>query len=198
MAGWWRHVLLSRIHQRPLPCDFIILFKFLSCPEATFFSEGNVWLSLVVTVAQKMRFSRGSGAANVPLSLEAIRCWYYFALEPILGLHSLFWNFQVMHEVGTSLLPFAVPMLLLHKNSVLNFINFQHSHQTFSASWDSILAAAPEGRKEMHRLVKRVEGVKEDELKNRKHFRHLKRLSGCHGRQTSNWHKNCCAKGLLQ
>ena len=103
MAGWWRHVLLSRIHQRPLPCDFIIPFKFLSCPGATFFSEGNVWLSLVVTVAQKMRFSRGSGATNVPLSLEAIRCWYYFALEPILGLHSLFWNFQVMHEVGTSL-----------------------------------------------------------------------------------------------
>lgn len=105
MVGWWGHVLLSRIHQRPLPCDFIIPFKFLSFPEATFFSEGNVWLSAVVTVAHKIRFSRERRATNVPLSLAAIRCWYYFALKPILGLHSLFWKFQVMREVGTSLLP---------------------------------------------------------------------------------------------
>lgn len=42
MVGWWRHVLLSQIHQRPLPYDFIIPFKFLSYPEATFFSEGKV------------------------------------------------------------------------------------------------------------------------------------------------------------
>lgn len=96
MAGWWRHVLLSRIHQRPLPCDFIIPFKFLSLPQGTFFSEGNVWLSAVVTVARKMRFSGGSRAANVPPSPAAIRCWYYFALKPILGLCSLFWKFQVM------------------------------------------------------------------------------------------------------
>lgn len=51
-----RDTLLSRIHQRPLPCDFIKPFKFLSFPEAMIFSEGNV-LSTVVTVAHKMRFS---------------------------------------------------------------------------------------------------------------------------------------------
>lgn len=128
MAGWWRHVLLSRIHQRPYPCDFIIPFKFQSSPEDTFLSDGNVWLC----------------AASVPGSSQVLI---------LLCLGSNAWLAQLVLKISSNawgrdfITAFAISVLLLQKNSILNFRNFQRFHQTCSASWNSILASTPGGHR---------------------------------------------------
>lgn len=128
MAGWWRHVLLSRIHQRPYPCDFIILFKFLSFPEDTFLSDGNVWLS----------------AASFPGSSQVLML---LCLGANAGLAQLVLKISSNARGGDFITAFAISMLFLQKNSILNFRNFQHFHQTCSAIWNFHFSIGPRGHK---------------------------------------------------
>lgn len=111
MAAWWRHVLLSRMHQRAVPCDFIIPFKFLSSSESMFsFLEVRCdYLQWSQSLAKWGSAMEGRGVDAAPLI--CLRPWKQsgvnITLPPSQDLFctACFWKFQVMHKPGTSLLP---------------------------------------------------------------------------------------------
>lgn len=113
MAAWWRHVLLSRMHQRAVPCDFIIPFKFRSSSESTF-SFLKVRCDYLQWSQSLAKWGSATGEGRAARDAAPLMClcpWMQsgvnITLPPSQDLFctACFWKFQVMHKPGTSLLP---------------------------------------------------------------------------------------------
>lgn len=115
-----------------------------------------MWLTALVAIYNK-RFSLGKQnhwwcSVVVPGRIQVlILLW----LGASIRLPHVVLKFSSNWWPGNFIIASAILVLPLLKNSLLNFLNFQDSIHTCSASWNPTLESPPESRNKMHRVNKR-------------------------------------------